>query len=362
MGFRERLISYHRRGDRGRLLRSEFAGYCALSVTVCGLLSITPALAGGPDQLSSVAEPEAVVRGLPPAGHAEAVALCPDISERPLVFTARDGNGLAGSLARAGYRVYLVDPWDSPEARSEGFDGVVRTVFPDLLRRLAAMSGSDRVTWIGHGLCGMLPVAAAARPAEKLPKLRWIALGTRFRWTLPSPLLVRWLRSWQAGEAALPQLVQSVLLTGLRSRSGPRPSSVPAALDQSGAPEEVLESFHRNAVSRPPPRALVEDLLRWFEAGIAADREGWVDYSRGLAQVAGPALLVAGATDPVAPPEDVLAGLDAMPQAASVHYRLLSRASGDREEYGHLGMLLSRHSEKDVDVMLRRWLTTGKAP
>jgi pimeloyl-ACP methyl ester carboxylesterase len=343
-------------------LRAEFAGYRAVSAAVCGLLWLGPAPAGALAQTSSVAEPEAVVRGLPPAGHAEAVALCPDISERPEVFTVRDGDGLAGTLARAGYRVYLVDPWDSPEARAEGFDGVVRKVYPDLLRRLAALSGSDRVTWIGHGLCGMLPMAAAARPAEKLPEVRWVALGTRFRWSLPSPLLIRWLRSWRAGEAALPQLVQSVFLTGLRSRSGPRLSSAPSSLDQHGDPAAVLESLRRNSVARPPPMALVKDLLRWFEAGVAADREGWVDYSRGLARVGGPALLVAGATDPVAPPEDVLSGLDAIPDAARVHYRLLSRASGDREEYGHLGMLLSRHSEHDVDVMLRRWLATGKAP
>jgi len=289
------------------------------------------------------------------------VALCPDIGERPAVFTARDGNGLAGTLAKVGYRVYVVDPWDSVEARSSGFDAVVRDVYPDLLRRLAALSGSERVTWIGHGLCGMLPVAAAARPAESLPPVRWVALATRFDYSFASPLVVRWLRAWQAAEPALPQLVSDVFFTGLRARMGPRSSSAPARLDQSRAPEEVLESFHRNNIARPPPRALVEDLLRWFELGTPRDREGWVEYGHGLSRVAGPALLVAGATDPVAPPEDVLAGLRQMP-AGTTQYRLLSRSNGNREEYGHLGVLLSRYSERDVDRMLVRWLRTGKLP
>jgi len=303
---------------------------------------------------------EAVVRGFPPSASAEAVALCPDISERPNVFMGRGGNGLAGTLAKAGYRVYLVDPWDSVEARSDGFDGVVRDVYPELLRQLASLGGGERVTWIGHGLCGMLPVAAAARPAGKLPSVRWVALGTRFSWSLPSPLLLRWLRSWQDEEAALPELVTRLLFTGLRPRSGPRPSSAPPPLDPAPHPAGVLESYHRDALHRPPPRALIEDVLRWFETGQARDREGWVDYSVGLDRTSGPALLVAGATDPVAPPEDVLVGFRRLPETASPQWLLLSRANGDLEEYGHLGMLLSRHSARDVDLSILRWLRKGK--
>jgi hypothetical protein len=290
------------------------------------------------------------------------VALCPDIGERPEVFTARDGDGLAGSLARAGYRVYLVDPWDSVEARTEGFDSVVRKVYPDLLRRLEKLGGTERVTWIGHGLCGMLPVAVAARPAAKLPPVRWVALGTRFDWSLPSPLVIRWLQNWKSDAAVLPRLVANVLFTGLRRRSGPRLSSVPAGLAQDGAPELVLEAFHRSSVARRPPTELVDDLLRWFETGAARDREGWLDYRRGLDVVAGPALLVSGATDPMAPPEDVLAGLRQLSQESSPGYWSLSRANGNREDYGHLGMLLSRHSAHDVDRLLLRWLRSGKLP
>ena len=343
-----------------RLLRFEFPGNLSVWFAVTGSLLFVFLATEVRAENRSGLDLEAVVRGLPPPGSAEAVALCPDVGERTNVFVARDGDGLAGTLARAGYRVYLVDPWDSIEARSDGFDAVVRDVYPRLLRRLAELGGGERVTWIGHGLCGMLPVAAAARPAGKLPSVRWVALGTRFSWGLPSPLLLRWLRSWRDEEAALPELVTRLFFTGLRPRSGPRPSSAPPPLDPAAHPAEVLEAYHRDEVHRPPPRALVEDLLRWFEAGEARDREGWVTYSSGLEQTTGPALLVAGATDPIAPPEDVLVGFRRLTEAASPQWLLLSRANGDLEEYGHLGMLLSRHSARDVDASILRWLRKGK--
>ncbi len=360
MRFRERPNSYHTRSCRDHLLRFEFPLRPSICLAVTGSLLLLILCGEVHAESRESLDLEAVVRGLPPSGTAESVALCPDISERPDVFVARDGSGLAGTLARAGYRVYLVDPWDSVEARSDGFDAVVRDVYPKLLRRLAELGGGERVTWIGHGLCGMLPMAAAARPAGKLPNVRSVALGTRFSWTLPSPLLLRWLHSWQDEEAALPELVTRLFFTGLRPRSGPRASSAPPPLDAAAHPAAVLEAYHRDAVSRPPPRALIKDLLRWFEVGEARDREGWVTYSAGLGLTPGPILLVAGATDPVAPPEDVLAGFRQLPEASAPQWLLLSRANGDVEEYGHLGMLLSRHSARDVDSSILRWLRKGK--
>ncbi|MBJ94144.1 MAG: hypothetical protein CMP23_06650 [Rickettsiales bacterium] len=328
---------------------------------VKALLAVLLIVAADPVMATELGqEPHAVVRGHPPGGDAEVVALCPDITERSEVFTARDGDGLAGSLARAGYRVYLVDPWSSSQAQVRGFDAVVREVYPALLADLARRGGGGQVTWIGHGLCGFLPVAAAARPDQKLPQQRWVALGTRFSWTLPSPLLLRWLRSWQANEVPLPELVARLLFTGLRPRSGPRPSSAPAQLDQARHPAEVLQAVHSAKVARPPPRALVEDLLRWFEQGAARDREGWVDYSTGLASIAAAGLLVAGASDPLAPPEDVLPALRSLAADSVTQLLVLSRGNGDLEEYGHLGMLLSRHSARDVDGSVVQWLRRGR--
>jgi hypothetical protein len=326
-----------------------------LSVVAASLSIVAPAHA------QQVPEPLPIVLGIPAPPNSEVIALCPDVGEFPEVWTARDhGLGLAGRLAQRGYKVFLVDPWDSTEARVDGFDGVVRTSYPVLMDRLAEL-GNGRVTWIGHGLCGMLPIAAAARASVRTPAARWVALGTRFVYRSPSPLLEQWLAGWQGAERPLPELLENLLFTGLRTQYGSRPSSVPPTIEGEGTtPAQILESFHRHKLSRPPARAVLEDMTRWFETGSLTDTEGWTDYTLGVATVPGRALIVAGASDPLAPPEDVLPVLDGLPESAAAQFELLSRVNGDREEYGHLGMLLSRNSARDVDKLIARWLAVGR--
>jgi hypothetical protein len=308
-----------------------------------------------PASASDVPEPIPVVRGQPSAFDTEVVALCPDISETPEVFLARDGDGLAGHLARGHQQVYLVDPWSSPTAHAEGFDGVVREVYPKLLERLAQQSGRERITWIGHGLCGLLPLAAAARPSGNPPPTRWVALGTRFEWSLPSPALKEWIQA-ALDARPLPDVVQKLFFTGFREGLGARISSLPSGIERRGSLAESFELFHRTTIGRPPPKAVLEDLQRWIAAGKITDRAGWIDYGIGYDNVRGPALVIAGASDSVAPPEDVLPALDRFGDEAGVLYRLLSRVEGDREEYGHLGMLLSKHAGRDVDELISAWL------
>ena len=338
--------SYHNR-PAGR--RSD--ARCLRAIGAACLL-LLPAASSAGDR----PEPQPVERGTPSAYEAEVIALCPDIGERPEVFLAREGEGLATHLARGPWKVYLVDPWSTPTAAAEGFDGVVRDVYPWLLQRLAEASGHERVTWIGHGVCGLLPLAAAARPSGNPPPTRWVALGTRFDWSLPSPVLERWVDGWRTGAPPLPDLVQRLLFTGLRAAVGSRNSSVPRGVQVVGTPAESLEFLHRDTIARTPPAGVLDDLARWMSQGRITDRSGWVDYEAAYANVRGPALLVAGASDGVAPPEQVLPALDRLAPEVGARWHLLSRISGDREEYGHLGMLLSRHAARDVDPLITAWL------
>ena len=300
-----------------------------------------------------------VVSGTPAGDDAEMIVLCPDIAVRPEVFISRGRSGLGLKLAQSGYRVYLVDPWNTAEASDDGFDGVVADVWPAIMEQVKQVAGGAPVTFLGHGLCGLLPAAAAAAPRGTSIPLRWIAMGTRFDWRVASPAWMDWLHAWEREERPLPKVTKRTLFTGLRPALGGRASSVPPTLSQEGDIVETMFQFYDKSVSREPPRAVIDDVLRWFAAGAMTSRQGWVDYAVGLQQVQGPALVMAGMADPVAPPEDVLYALDTLTNA-EVRYRLLSRASGHNEEYGHLGMLLSRHAGWDVDRVVIAWLRGWK--
>jgi len=284
------------------------------------------------------------------------VALCPDIGESARVFTARSDGGLANTLERAGYRVYLVDPWQNAEADTGGFDAVVEDIYPALLGQLAEIAGEAPVTWVGHGLCGMLPVAAASADVPAAPAApRWVALGTRLDYRFGAPAVRSWLASHARGEPPPYPVLRATLLTGLRDAPGFRSSTDPGFPQGVGAANAVRIVFE-DQLMEDPPVAVVEDLIRWYEVGAPLARDGRTHYLDGLTACPGPVLLVAGCTDPIAPPEDVLAGLEPLANGNDVSYRLLSRVNRHREEYGHLGMLLSRHARRDVDRLVLRWL------
>lgn len=303
-----------------------------------------------------------VVSGKPAGPNSEVIVLCPDLGLRPEVFLSRGTGGLALRLAQSGYRVYLVDPWNTVVASDDGFDGVIAEAFPQIIGKVKAVAGGAKVTFVGHGLCGLLPVAAAADPRGTALQYRWIGLGTRFDWRIVAPLYVQWMRGFIADERPLPPVEKGALLTGLRPGLGARASSVPSTLPQDGDLEETMYRFYDRSLYREPPAGVLRDMLRWMETGSMMSRQGWVDYGRGLDAVQGPVLLVAGMSDPVAPPEDVLPGFERLSARISASYRLLSRANGHREEYGHLGMLISRHSARDVDRLILAWLADKELP
>lgn len=341
-----------------RTLFNESRREMGISAIFALLLAGSLCLGPPPARASGATPLVAVVRGAPPAANANVVALCPDLTERAEVFVARGEHSLADRLARAGYRVYLVDPWGASLAASGGFDAVVSTVYPEIVADLQRAAGTGRVTWVGHGLCGFLPIAAAAGGGDPATSVDWVGLGTRLDWSQPSPLLTSWLRAWERGEPPVPRHSQHVLFTGLREAVGPRGSSVPPDLD-SGEPRTApvqLEAFVRSNFGRPPVLPVLKDLIRWFERGGAGASTGWLDYGIGKDHVIGRGLFLMGASDPLAPPESTLELASAFPSTAGVEFVLLARSEGAAEDYGHLGLLLSRNASLDVDRVILRWL------
>ena len=304
---------------------------------------------------------EAIVRGVPPAPGSPVVALCPDLTERPEVFLARGDQSLAAVLARSGYKVLLVDPWSAQAVSAEGFDALASEVYPALIEELRRRADGAQVTFVGHGLCGFVPIAAAsASPASSAP-LDWVAIGTRLHWTRPSPLLEAWVEEWLNQERPVSEKVKALFFTGLRESLGPRPSSIPESWDPSEeAVTSQMERRHRERYARVPSAGVLEDIRRWFREGRATARRGWLNYESSMTQVSGRGLILLGLSDPVAPPERSLTSPETFSSATSVRTQVLSRSEGYGEDYGHLGLLLSRSATRDGDRLIKDWLIEGR--
>lgn len=286
---------------------------------------------------------------------ARVVVLCPGLGESHEVFTARGGRGLGTRLAEEGFSVWVVNPWDTDAAHVHGVDGVMRDVLPAMIKSVQVRTGNRPITWVGHGLCGLLPVLAAATPGAERLFERWVSVGTRFDMRLPSPAEVEILRAWARGERPMQKPYRDALLTGFQPRSGPNPSSAPPGLPQDVHPEEALLSYSRDHLERLAPSAVADQLLRWYESGRMDSAEGWLDYATGYARLSAPGLAIQGGTDGMAPPENLVAALPRF-TATTVDALLLDRANRAKEDYGHLGLLLSRYAAKDVDEAVVLWL------
>lgn len=330
-------------------------GYHSARVALAAVMWIPLVLVAPPARSRDLPAPVPIVEGRAAPMDAPVVVLCPDIGESHEVFTARDGRGLGTRLAEERFSVWVVNPWETDAAHVHGFDGVMREVLPAMVRAVQVRTGDRPITWIGHGYCGLLPVLAAATPGAERLFERWVAIGTPLDVGQAVSPELELLESWVRGERPLQQPYRAALLTGLQARNGPQASSAPPSLRQDVHPEDVLLDYARNHLERLAPPAVAEQILRWRRSGSMHSAEGWLDYARGYGALVAPGLVLSGVSDPIASPATVAAVIPRF-GAARVEARTLGREHKGREDYGHLGLLLSRYAGKDVDETIVDWL------
>ncbi len=252
------------------------------------------------------------------------VVACPEFPFRAHLFQAGPGGGLAGALEREGGRVVLADLWVEAEKGAMDWREVIEGPYRDALEEARALAGGGKVAFVGHGLCGLLPVLAMA-DGWSGPDLL-VALGTPFEFRFPSPSLKDWLKN--PGDAgAREALFRAGILTRER---------VPL--------EDVA----------PAPRVLGE-VRRWFQSGFGPESGDGASMTEALRRFRAPLLLMAGGGDAFAPPEDALPGYD-FARSPDVTFRVLSWSDGAKGDYGHLGLLLGPDAGRDVWKPLIRWL------
>ena len=79
------------------------------------------------------------------------------------------------------------------------------------------------------------------------------------------------------------------------------------------------------------------------------------DFESKLSQIEVPVLAVAGSGDRVAPPRAVFAAAQRMRSMARFHE--VGVGSGARVDYGHIDLLLGRHSSEEVFPVLMEFMS-----
>ncbi|MDX1589894.1 MAG: alpha/beta fold hydrolase [Oleiphilaceae bacterium] len=246
-------------------------------------------------------------------------------------WIARNGKGLAAYLYHAGYDVWIAETrghGDSDGGPGQPHDGyrhwtiedLVRHDIPAIAEAVAAGNGAPQ-HWLGHSFGGVYTVAALS-----LQFLDPVRVGSLI------------IAGSQVSEGQ-PWLTRPLLNAALRGLT------------------RLLGRFPARALNlgnEDEPPGIANETLYWKRHRRWVSRRG-TDYSRGLGKLDLPLLALAGSGDTM----DPASGCEAFIRPIGSRQKKLwelGRAYGYERDYGHVDMIISPDSEREIWPRLEAWL------
>ncbi|MBV9949775.1 MAG: alpha/beta fold hydrolase [Myxococcales bacterium] len=261
----------------------------------------------------------------------------------------------ANHLARAGFDVYNLDLRGHGRSRQfgaghcRGVEDYVREDLPAAVEEVQSHSGGARVWLVGHSLGGL--VAYASAPSLLGAVAGIASIGSPYHFTRGSltlgalSFLFRAISLAPLPNAPLPLAPVGTTMRFLRSFAESPLYPLPLRGWSAGSCEpHVLEQHLRLAFDR----AAVAEMLNLFEWAVDrrfGGRES--DYVERFERMDLPLLVIAGASDDLAPPASVRPGF-ALSHARDKTYRVLP--------LGHIDLLVGREAPRTTWSLATSWL------
>lgn len=278
-----------------------------------------------------------------------------------------EGSDLATHLAQAGFDVWIPElrgtrTSQPPDAGTwkEGawtLDEMASQDVPAILDAIASATKQREVLWVGHSLGGILGYAVAQGP-RKDAVAGLVTVGSPMSFTHPTDLAVR-SRSFpgtKAKKGRMPMRSWANLAKG-SVRIAPDGQIVHMLVNAENMDVDAIATFASLGVE-DISAGLLAQLGRWIEGGTVTG--AGVDWTAGLATVRAPALVIAGSVDQVAPPWAVRPAFEGL-GASDKTWLKLGRAGGQREDYGHLDLVVGDWAHEEVFPAISAWLTARSA-
>lgn len=242
-------------------------------------------------------------------------------------WIARNGNGLAPALFRAGYDVWIGETrghggsdTGHPQYRCWSIEDLVRHDIPAIAEAVADGNNSPQ-HWLGHSFGGVYTVAA-------------LSLQTLD-----------------------PEHVGSLILAGSQVSEGQRWLTNPALNSAIRILTRMLGRLPARALgmgNEDEPPGISNETLYWKRHRRWVS-PGGTDYTRGLGRLDMPLLALAGCGDTMDPPSGCKAFIQPIGSRQKNLWEL-GRAYGYERDYGHVDMIISSDSEREIWPRLAAWL------
>lgn len=262
----------------------------------------------------------------------------------------REEISLAHDLQQADWDVWVVglrgDPGsiapDDQSARRYAFRDHARLDLPAALDMVQAVTGAEQVHWVGHSMGGLLLYAVLAAQPERIASGVAVCSPVVFSKQLPRHRMIA-----RLGEGMAVRL-DTPLIADLGSPLGRANPLYGSVANRSNLDWPIARGLAQEALTAVP-RPMAQEAIHWLKSGRLED----IDGTPWLAPADVPVYVLAANHDRVAPPDDVVAACDVLPDC---RVQVLGTETGFSVDYGHVDPLLGTTAATEVYPLIRAWL------
>jgi len=277
--------------------------------------------------------------------------------------------GLAQYLAEAGRDCWVISlrghgGSDRPSRRNGlrwgfSFDDHLRFDVTAALEAVARKTGARRLQWVGHSMGGMLAYALGGTPHEELLAGGVVAVGSPASFS-DQPYLRRLARLgvFLARRTRIPQRWVTRMIApfmGFFDLPFSELAVKPKSMD--GRVVRRLQAWAFEDISS----GVMRQFHDWIANDVFRSLDGAVNYHDRMRAFRAPVLLIAATADLLAPPACVKRAFELLGSEDKT-LRIVGRAHGTREDYGHGDLLLGKAAPEEIYPMIEAWLADHATP
>ena len=225
---------------------------------------------------------------------------------------------------------------------------------PVIIKEVKRITGSDKVSWVGHSMGGMILFAYLVRTQDTSIQ-SFAALATPMSMPPPHSELLNIL-SQHSNLKDLACLINSRMTArsfGVFGSFGGTPLD-PVLYNRDNMENEIVTRLLVNAMEDLSPGVL-DGFVGMIKTGEFMSRDKTFNYTRALSSVKVPILLVGGRADNLCSIVSLYDTYRAI-SSSDKTLRIFARCNGYRVDYGHNDLIAGRNAPQEVYPYVARWL------
>ncbi|TGK34482.1 alpha/beta fold hydrolase [Leptospira gomenensis] len=236
---------------------------------------------------------------------------------------------------------------DSPTRYEDfTFDDIVKYDVPAMIDKVKRIANSDRVSYVGHSMGAMIVYSHfCMQEAEDVKDIAaFVSLGGPGNLNHIGITLIGLLSRFPRARKMLDLKFGASILAPL---AGELYTPVDEILyNPKVTSPKTVKKIMKNAIENIAD-GVTEQFMRWIETKRMVSLNGFFDYEKLQQKITAPSLFIAGEKDVIATPDSVRSVFERA-GSKKKEFRIVSKASGSSDDYGHACLVMGDRAEDDV--------------